>query len=205
MEDIYDIKHPKLKTVKEKEDIDNNIKYQNIESDIKIELKEKELPYNLNNCVFCIKDEYDDLYENPSGMMLDVEEVIEEESENMINLMSNTKIENDKTFVLLNGTSTYHRIDDIDDIYGKEFVIKDTTDQWIINVPICYENGEVVKTELCADPGANSACVNTKWAVEHFPNMIMKNRGKKRMKTPGGLITPKYCIWMVFPSYHGKY
>ena len=96
--------------------------------------------------------------------------------------------------------------DHITDVYqGNDNVkiIKSRNLQWYILVPIKYEDGTTVTTRVFADPGANSACVNTEWALNHFPNMIARNKIKKVMLTPGGPISPKYCLWMSFPTKTG--
>ena len=207
MDEFYGIRHGSMmKREERKEQLSNNIKYEHHEANVHIKkLKEKQLPFDIDKCTFCVKTENDIIYERKDGTTSLIENIKEDsDEEGNINLISDATYRYHGTNVVLNNNVEYERVDEIDDVYSKEYVIKDTNDQWRINVPIGYENGEVVKTELCADPGANSACVKTEWAIEHFPNMIMKNRGKKRMKTPGGTIAPKYCIWMVFPSYSGK-
>ena len=96
--------------------------------------------------------------------------------------------------------------DHITDVYqgnDKVKIIKSRNLQWYILVPIKYEDGTTVTTRVFADPGANSACVNTDWALNNFPNMIARNKIKKVMLTPGGPISPKYCLWMSFPTKTG--
>ena len=131
--------------------------------------------------------------------------VIEDDGEygthiNFINNVTTAVDGNDN--VLLTSDYKYQVEDDISDVYGKA-IIKDSDDQWIITVPIKDQNGNVENTKICADPGANSACVDTDWAFDNFGNMICRNKGSKRMDTPGGVIAPRYCLWMTFPTASG--
>ena len=98
----------------------------------------------------------------------------------------------------------YFHDDEIEEIFDDEVVyVHSTTDQWYINVPIKYENGTVVKTPVFADPGANAACIDYDYAFEHFRDSICSNKIKLTMKTPGGIVRPKYCVWMSFPTVSG--
>ena len=127
----------------------------------------------------------------------------DDEENGHINFITNTQVNYNGNNVTLESDVKYEITDEIEDVFEKE-IIRDTNDQWIINVPIMYEDGTVVKTQLCADPGANSACVDAAWANKHFSSMICRNKGNKRMDTPGGIISPKYCMWMTFPTHNGK-
>ena len=125
-----------------------------------------------------------------------------EEDDGVVNLINNVTTTVKDGNVILNSKVKYEIEDNIHNVYGKE-IIKDTNDQWIITVPIQNENGTVTNTRICADPGANSACVDTQWAMDNFGNMICRNKGRKKMDTPGGIISPKYCLWMTFPTNSG--
>ena len=109
------------------------------------------------------------------------------DDDDLLRLASGVTCDYYKSTVTLNGTVQLVLTDEIDDVYyGRlrdEVIIRDTNKQWYINVPIRYEDGTVVKTRICADPGANSACVKTKWAVDHFPNMIIKCKLRKHFGT----------------------
>ena len=95
--------------------------------------------------------------------------------------------------------------DDIYDVYvdGKVKYINGSNDQWYINVPIKYENGETIKTPIFADSGANSACINLEYAFKHFPKSICHNNDKATLKVPGDFLSPEYCLWMTFPTKYG--
>ena len=127
----------------------------------------------------------------------------EDEKDNHINFINNVTaaVDSDNN-ILLTSDIRYEIDEHISDVYGKA-IIKDSNDQWIITVPIKDQNGNVKNTKICADPGANSACVDTDWAFERFGNMICRNKGNKRMDTPGGVIAPRYCLWMTFPTASG--
>ena len=91
----------------------------------------------------------------------------------------------------------------IEDIYYKNKnvkYIKSKNIQWYIHVPIQFQDGTTRKMRIFADPGANSACVKSEWAIDHFPDMINRIKIRKVMDTPGGIIAPKYCMWMSFPA-----
>ena len=94
-----------------------------------------------------------------------------------------------------------HNREELEDVYfSNTQVVRSRNTQWYIHVPIRQEDGTTVKTWIFADPGANSPCVKTSWAIKVFPNMIMKNRIPKVMLTPGGKIKPRYSLWMTFPA-----
>ena len=129
------------------------------------------------------------------------------DDDDLLCLASGVTCEYFQSKVRLNGTVQLVLADDAYDVYfqppPREVLVRDSDKQWYINLPVRYEDGTVKKTRFCADPGANSACVNTEWAVKHFPNMIVKCKLRKTMGTPGGAISPKYAIWMTFPSVTG--
>ena len=108
-------------------------------------------------------------------------------------------IENDSC-ILLAQEENYDE-DEIEDVYfNKTRIIRSRNAQWYIHVPIRHENGETIKTWIFADPGANTPCVKTEWAIKNFPNMIARNKILRLMLTPGGPIKPKYSLWMTFPA-----
>jgi len=91
--------------------------------------------------------------------------------------------------------------DELEDVYyNKSKIIKSRNTQWYVHVPIRHEDGKTIKTWIFADPGANTPCVKTSWAIENFPNMIARNKIVRMMLTPGGPIKPKYSLWMTFPA-----
>ena len=94
----------------------------------------------------------------------------------------------------------------VEDIYfGRDVeVVRSKNTQWYLHVPIAFENGNVAKTRVFADPGANTPCIDTDYAQEHFPNMISKINAAKQIYVPGGWIKPKYCLWMSFPTKKGS-
>ena len=99
----------------------------------------------------------------------------------------------------------YYKTDEVEEIYNEQVeYVHDSNDQWFINVPIQYGNGNVIKTAIFADSGANAACVNYQWAFDNFADFICENTSKTLLKTPGGLVKPKYCLWMSFPTKTGK-
>ena len=197
--------------------LSNNIRYQTTKNAKKIMLlQEKEYPKNLDSNVtfgainiFNSKVTNGKYNENENGYeQIHSYKIIDTngnfDNDDKINLMNGTTCDYYQGQVLLNGNVEYVKTDNYRDVFnGKTHLIRDTNDQWIINVPIRRQDGTVETLPLCADPGANSACVRTQWAVDNFGDMIMKNKGKKRMSTPGGVIAPKYCMWMTFPTNKG--
>ena len=107
--------------------------------------------------------------------------------------------------ILSNVGNVEYDEDELEDIYyGRDVqVIRSKNVQWYIHVPIKYENGKVIKTRVFADPGANTPCLNTRWAIETFPSMISKVNAAKEVFVPGGSIKPKYCLWLTFPTING--
>ena len=83
-------------------------------------------------------------------------------------------------------------------------IIPQTTDQWYITVPVAFPNGKVFRTKMFADCGANHACIKTSYAVKHFREFIVNNDRSTGLNTPGGLINPKFILWMTFPLLNGK-
>ena len=132
-------------------------------------------------------------------------EIIESDSEEdgIVTFINNTTIDNsNENNILITSNVKYEIEEKIEDTFDKQ-IIKDSMDQWVINVPVMNEKGVVVRTKICADPGANSACIDAEYAYNNFKSMICKNKGKKKMDTPGGIISPKYCLWMTFPTTNG--
>ena len=116
-------------------------------------------------------------------------------------LFSNAIYSVENNECILYGQLENYQQDDLEDVYyGNAKIIRSRNSQWYIHCPIRYENGEIIKTWIFADSGANTPCVNTKWALETFPNMIARNKIAKMMLTPGGPIKPEYSLWMTFPA-----
>ena len=94
--------------------------------------------------------------------------------------------------------------DEVEEIYDEEVVyIHSTNDQWYINVPIKFDNATIEETAIFADPGANAACIDYDYAFHYFYDSICNNNTNITMKTPGGIVKPKYCLWMSFPTTTG--
>ena len=96
--------------------------------------------------------------------------------------------------------------EEIEQVYDEKddvIRIKNKNDQWIINVPITYEDGTTTKTAVFADAGANHGCVQTKWAFKHFPSYIRLNSRTNKVFTPSGFVIPKYVLWLTFPTNKG--
>ena len=90
-------------------------------------------------------------------------------------------------------------------LVGDEVVIKNRTDKWHVHVPIRDQHGNVEWIYLFADPGANVGCVKSSWAWKHYRDYVRLNRRKSGgIKTPGGVVIPKFVLWMTFPSISGK-
>ena len=88
---------------------------------------------------------------------------------------------------------------------GDTSIIPSKRDKWYINVPIRKEDGTRVYVKMLADGGANIPCVNTNWAIEYFKQFIMHNNTQARILTAGAhIITPKYVMWLTFPTKSGK-
>ena len=96
--------------------------------------------------------------------------------------------------------------DQVEDIYfGRDVeIVRSKNTQWYLHVPIAFESGKVSKSRVFADPGANTPCIDTDFAQQHFPNMISKIKTAKQVHVPGGWIKPKYCLWMSFPTKKGS-
>ena len=77
-------------------------------------------------------------------------------------------VEKDRCILLSQNEREYDE-DELEDIYfSKTRIIRNKTSQWYIHVPIRHEDGTTVKTWIFADPGANTPCVKTEWAIKHF-------------------------------------
>ena len=88
---------------------------------------------------------------------------------------------------------------------GNEIIIPTKADKWHVHVPIRDGNGKINWIYLFADPGANVGCVKSSWAWYHFRDYIRRNNRKANgIKTPGGVVSPKYVLWMTFPSVTGQ-
>ena len=81
--------------------------------------------------------------------------------------------------------------------------IPDSKDKWWIDVPICNDNNKIIWIQMLADPGANIGCVNTKFAIDNFPDSIVQNNKRGVIATPNGHILPKYALWLKFPTKKG--
>ena len=119
------------------------------------------------------------------------------EKEIGVNVFSNNS--NLKVVNLVNGE------DDLHGVFNREIeYVRKSNDKWHVHIPICYPNGKTVKTRVFADPGANSACVDWDWAFKHFRDGICNTTRNLVLHTPGGMVTPKLCIWMALPMYSGN-
>ena len=82
-------------------------------------------------------------------------------------------------------------------------MIPDSNDKWWIDVPICNSKSKIIWIQMLADPGANIGCVNTKFAMDNFPNSIVHNNKRGAIATPNGHVIPKYALWLKFPTKKG--
>ena len=126
-------------------------------------------------------------------------------------LLSNTAIEIDHAITDTKAiVSTIDELQFVDDeleqvINAKnEIIINNKNLRWQVKVPIRNERGDIEETRVFADPGANTGCVSTAWAVKNFGSMIKKNNKQSTIKTPGGPVTPKYVLWLAFPMKSGR-
>ena len=103
--------------------------------------------------------------------------------------------------MIKNGHCIFSTMNDIE--YDKQ-IIRSKNTQWYLHVPICFENGNVIKTRVFADSGANTPCLDTDWAAQNFPSSILQVKAPKQVHVPVGFIKPKYCLWMSFPTKYGK-
>ena len=82
-------------------------------------------------------------------------------------------------------------------------MISDSKDKWWVTVPIRINETKIEWIRMLADPGANIGCINTKFAIDRFPNCIVKNNKRGVLATPNGHILPKYALWLKFPAKQG--
>ena len=75
--------------------------------------------------------------------------------------------------------------------------------KWWIKAPIMLDNETKIVIKLLADTGANHPVINTAFAVKHFAQYICKNPDKSVLKTPNGIIHPKFCVYLLFPAKNG--
>ena len=92
-----------------------------------------------------------------------------------------------------------------EDRIRQEIEIKQHKLKWWINVPVQLNNGNIIKIEMLADPGANVGCVNTEWALKNFKEYIVNNNKNSIIATPNGTIWPKFAIWLSFPHKDKPY
>ena len=81
--------------------------------------------------------------------------------------------------------------------------ISDSQDKWWITVPMRINDTKIEWIRMLADPGANIGCINTKFAIDRFPDCIVKNNNRGVLATPNGHILPKYALWLKFPAKKG--
>ena len=125
---------------------------------------------------------------------------------------SNVKFENkedsesENCCVIIGSTQICEIENELEQIVTDEntIIIENKLQKWWINAYICDENDKVIKVKLFADSGANAGCVKTSWALKHFPNFIQRNNKSNKLNTPNGPITPKYVLWLTFPTKSGK-
>ena len=58
---------------------------------------------------------------------------------------------------------------------------------------------------MLADPGANSGCCNTFWAIKNFKDYICKNNKHSILNTANGKCNPKYIVNFTYPTNNGFY
>ena len=75
--------------------------------------------------------------------------------------------------------------------------------KWWINVPVQLDNNTVITVKMMADTGANHPVMNTQFAIDNFRNKIQRNRRNATINTPNGIITPIWCLYLLFPTKDG--
>ena len=83
--------------------------------------------------------------------------------------------------------------------------IKSTLVKWWIRVPIRLPNNNVIWIKMLADTGANAACIDSDFAYKYFRKFIYTNIDKCTLHTPGGRVTPKFCVYFAFPLKNGNF
>ena len=86
---------------------------------------------------------------------------------------------------------------------NKQFVIRSRNVKWFIYLPLQLDKNNTKWVKLLADTGANAACVRTEYAVKHLMKFIKHANKSDTLKTPGGLIHPKYVLYLLFIGANG--
>ena len=168
-----------------------------------------DLDFSGSNCIECLDDSKEDIslseviHSDPvynchdGGIISNVEHKIELKDVRSLLYM-----------VAQNQIKLNHRTVTLQDILEpgaseKEYVIKSRRIKWWINVPLRMKN-TIEMVQMLADPGANTPCLNTRWAYDNYKQFIRRNSTKSVLLTPGGEVRPKYVLWMTFPTKSGK-
>ena len=77
--------------------------------------------------------------------------------------------------------------------------------KWWITVPIKKLDKTIEYIKILADPGADIGCVNTKWAIDHYKDYIIKNNRTHTIDTPNGKVHPEYAIYLRLPTKTGEF
>ena len=159
---------------------------------------------------------------NYESIIGDTETTVEKVNPNGEGISEKVNINALCNYEFINDTSTFERVSKTDsnsnDVFAiseKKTLIKPIYDQtkdlkthliknkrvkWWITVPVRISRDKVIKVKMLADTGANAGCIDTKFAIKYFSNFIVHNKNQNTLKTPGGLIHPKFVLYLLFPT-----
>ena len=82
-------------------------------------------------------------------------------------------------------------------------IIKPTHKRWWLKVPVEINKRKRLWIRMLGDSAADKPCANYNWAINHFRDSICIDKEPVNVYTGGGMVQPKYCIWLSFPAANG--
>ena len=135
-----------------------------------------------------------------------------------LSFVSNISHNGNKTINIINATKRYHKTyhtvcihsqiqisDDTEaNSINKSKIIQPTHKRWWLKVPVELKKGKKLWIRMLGDSAADKPCANYNWAVKYFRDEICIDKEPVTIFTGGGVVKPKYCIWLSFPAADGS-
>ena len=82
-------------------------------------------------------------------------------------------------------------------------IITPTHKRWWLKVPVEITQNKRLWIRMLGDSAADKPCANFSWANKFFRDSICIDKEPVQIFTGGGMVQPKYCIWLSFPGTDG--
>ena len=85
----------------------------------------------------------------------------------------------------------------------REIVVEDESNGWFLTVPVLQTDNRVLETSVFADPGADTAGINFKYALDNYKEFIQEEHKHINVDTPNGIKSVNKFIPFKFPREDG--